>query len=554
MIATFVKILKEHWILLFLGIIFLALIFRDPFSQRSLVPNFEPFPDALYYSVSAQSFLKGLGFVVEREGRSFIPSIPSLYPFVLSIGYIINKDPRFFYYVNAVLSLSSFVCMYMILKKITKYQIIALCVLTLYVSNNFFYWFPELAMAENLLLPLFLFSVYIFLLPKNKWTMLLASILPVAFYATKYASMPLTISYAGMYGMKIWIEVEGKKREKLKHVLTYGAQTLIVFICYGMYEQVAFGRSILSSLLNVLFALLPHKAVTSVGGGSSVSWAFSPAFFVTNFPWYWKSLHGAPQRFLWDSTPMLSLSISSLGFLGLFLTLLKKNKRMLSLSLLCMLISIVLFMSIFYSPDNRYIYTAIPTLLIGLALFFNLIIHSIKIKYVQYVLMAIIVVFSFLQVFPKLQTLRSRASVNFKYAETPWWYVATLRMNDYFSKLPQKDKKPVLITAMAPFLIDFYSNRSYTLLPLSPTQEFPGYREQVWGKQDYSDFDKLFASYIDKGYDVYLTNYGIGNVKELHRDFDHTKEIFNAIEVDSGCYNLCNIYKLSLDNSKKVDK
>ena len=139
--------------------------------------------------------------------------------------------------------------------------------------------------------------------------------------------------------------------------------------------------------------------------------------------------------------------------------------------------------------------------------------------------------------------------MNLKYAETPWWYLAVLDMNTYFAKVEAKSgKKPVVISAMPPYFIDFYSNKTYTLLPLSPQQEFRSYLVESWGPNDYTDMVKLYNTYLKNGYEVYLEEYGLGNEGYLHEAFDDVLKNFTVKKVQSGCYNVCNIYHVSVKN------
>ena len=103
--------------------------------------------------------------------------------------------------------------------------------------------------------------------------------------------------------------------------------------------------------------------------------------------------------------------------------------------------------------------------------------------------------------------------LNLKYAETPWYYLSVVKLNEYFAKLPIKKQKTIVISSLIPYYIDFYSNKTYDLLPLSLEQEFRNNRKEAWGNNDYSDLLALYKSYLDRGYDVYVHNYGLGNEK-----------------------------------------
>jgi hypothetical protein len=143
--------------------------------------------------------------------------------------------------------------------------------------------------------------------------------------------------------------------------------------------------------------------------------------------------------------------------------------------------------------------------------------------------------------------IKSQIVINLKYAETPWYYISVLKLNDYFSKEKITDgSKPVVISPMVPYYIDFYSNGNYQLLPLSVDQEFRLNKEEAWGYYDYSNLHNLYENFIKEGKQVYVARYGLGNESYLNNAFKDLENDFRLTEVYSGCYSQCNIYKLDL--------
>ena len=53
-------------LLLFNLLTFTLLLLKNPFSERNLISNLEPYPDTIHYINPALSFIKGNGFIVER--------------------------------------------------------------------------------------------------------------------------------------------------------------------------------------------------------------------------------------------------------------------------------------------------------------------------------------------------------------------------------------------------------------------------------------------------------------------------------------------------------
>ncbi len=55
----------------------------------------------------------------------------------------------------------------------------------------------------------------------------------------------------------------------------------------------------------------------------------------------------------------------------------------------------------------------------------------------------------------------------------------------------------------------------------------------------------LYSTYLKNGYDVYLEEYGLGNEAYLREAFQDVLKNFTTTKVQSGCYNACNIYKVT---------
>lgn len=524
-------------------IIFILLLFKDPFSERNLISNLEPYPDTIHYIAPARSLASGDEFLVKREGRELIPSVKPLYSLLLVPGYIINKDARIFYFTNFILAILSAFLFLLILRKISKNIWINGFVFFLYISNYFIYWFPVLAMAENLILPLFLASVWLLLDKTSIRNSFLIGLLSFTFYAAKSASAPLTASLLAVYGIKILIH-KAKFIKKVKMYLALGFGLSLILIPSMIYDS-SLGRD---NILTYLFSLassgspIPSDRITA----TSSAW-FSISYINKHLPQYFNALFGEQIRFLWDFTPIVPKFVGFGAILGLLISLFTKNMKFFSFSLITLLFTPIIFIASFYSVDARYIYHAIPVLLIGFSIFlvylFNFLESSNK-KSLSYVILGGLFLFYF---FFSALRLKNQIMLNLKYAETPWSYISVLRLNEYFTRDKIKnDKKPIVITPMPAYFIDFYSNGNYTLLPLSLGQEFRQRENTVWGPYDYTDLIKLYKNRLDKSFEVYVAIYGLGNEGYLHNDFNKIKENFNLALVYPGCYDLCNIYKVNL--------
>lgn len=534
-------------------LLFALLLFRDPFSERTLIPNFEPFPDTFHYVTAARSFLKGEGLYIVREKKKINVSVPPLYSFALLPAFLVNNDPRMFYFVNILLSFLSAVLLILVLEKLTKNLLLNSFVFLMYITNYFIYWFPTLAMAENLILPLFLATVLL-LVSKVTWIrILLLSFLSISFYATKYANLPLTFVLPFVYSVKI-IFCQNKCCSRKKFLILLLLSFLAALGIFSLYEYSVKG----TSLINSLIGLLPNPFVsqTSVVGQAitppqnNSPW-FSIRYLSQNLPQYLKMMIGDPTKLLWDSTPLFPRYISLVGIGGLLFGLLVKNFRFISFSLIVMLLSEILFMSAFYSIDARYILHAIPTLVLGFNIFLIILFKYLtgkKLKLLFYAMFLSVFLFFLIS---NAVRLKKQIMLNIKYSETPWYYVSIQKLNSYFIFDKFNDgKKPVVISAMPPYLIDFFSNGNYTLLPLSYEQEFRDSKTLVWGPNDYSDLPKLYTKYIKEGYPVYVERYGLGNESYTNRDFKIIENRFKLTKVLEGCFEQCNIYSVELKNDQ----
>ena len=520
------------------------LLARNPFNQRTLIPNIEPYPDTIFYIAPARSLAQGDPFKLIREGRETNPGVPPLYSLSLVPFYLINHDARMFYFANVLMSLTSLYLFFRILKKITDDKWIVLFLLFLFVTNFFIYWYPQWAMSENLLLPLFLGGTLLLISKLSYKNILLAAFISVSFYATKYACAPMMLIYSFGYLIKIVFEAKSKHSLVLRKVFFYllflGIFSSGIFI-YGYFVN---GLNPLGIVISLFQSLVPLGGVgTSTVSNTSNSW-MSMQYIKVNLPQYLDSLIGGRHRFLWDFTPIVAPWVGVLGILGLIAGFFVSKNRLLSLGLIGLLSFEILFMSMFYALDIRYIYFAIPTLLLGFAMFLSIVKAVCVKRKLYYIFLILIFLMSGLYLTKNVIRIKSQIVINAKYAETPWYYISVLKLNAYFDE--KKEIKPVVISPMPPYYIDFYSNGNYELLPLSTGQEFRSRMDLAWGEHDYSDLHKLYTNYLKNGRELYVSTYGLGNEAYLHTAYEALSEKFKTTEVYVDCYKLCNLYKVEL--------
>lgn len=570
------NIFKKHGIFIMCFVVFLLFLARNPFSTRTLIPNFDPFPDATYYLNPALSLLQGHGLNMFREGRSLIPGVAPLYSLSLLPFFVMKPDPRMFYFANILFSLLSFFLFYCIVIKLlairslshTNHQslttnlqspisnlLITFISLFLYITNFYLNWFPTLAMAENLQHLLFLFGIYLLLKPISKKNALFAGFIAVSFTLVKYASFPLTATYFILYILKYVLSSRQKSGSSLYISCAVFVATFFLVLSSYIYYDVTYKAGSFTNTFRGEATLLSKQIPAPAASGTAKITTPASGWFTfgripLRFSQYIKAYMGGPNAILWEGTQLMPSYIAFFSVLGLICALFIPSLFYLSFSLLSLLFAQTLFMSTYSVFDLRYAYTSIPTLLIGFALFWKVVLSSIRHpglrsgtqKIIRNAILLMLFILFLFYTATHIISWKKTIMTNLKYAEVPWYYLSILKLNTDFPNTPKNnEKKPVVISSMLPYYIDFFSNKNYSLLPLDKSQDLMWFADVVWGKQDYSNLNKLYKNYINKGYPVYFFSYYKGNRftdKEVKKDF-------NLTLVSEGCFKTCNLYKLS---------
>lgn len=551
-------LLKKHFfslIFVSISLLLVILLAKNPYSERNLIANLEPFPDAQYYTTVPRCFLSGQSWKMCRLFDSSIkgikPAVPPAYSLAILPSYIFNSDVRNFYFINVLLALISLFLFFKISQNFFKNKIIISVILLFYVTNYYIYWYPSLAMAENLFLPLFLAGVLLMQSKISAKNSLMVGLVAAGFYATKYAYAPLTVVFPIIYSLKV-LSTKKTGKEKLTHFSLIAIPAGAIITNLLGIKQIL---SVFNEVSNGAIDSTSDSRVTSGGGYFSIS------YFSKHIWKYSNALIGKSQRFLWESAPLVENWIALPGLIGLlastFLSInfkqtevkQKFSKLYLGLAVLAQL----LFISTFYVVDIRYVYHFLPTLLLGFGFFLEFLSKSMlkeKGKFLGFIAMILIISLG-----TNAMKLKSVIMINLKYAETPWWYLSQQVMNDYFDKqetdtelttTQQTSSKPLLITLASPFLTDNYSNQNYEVLPLDAQQDFRGNMPEVWGPNNYESLLNLYAKKITDGNEVYITNYGVNAASHFKQSYKEIEDAFILTKVSSGCYDLCNIYKLDL--------
>lgn len=532
------------------GLVLLFLLWRNPFSSRTLIPNLEPFPDSIHYLSPALSFIQGKGLYISREGRQILPGVPPLYSIALMPALLIKQDVRMFYFVNVILAFVSLGIFYHIVKQLFPSKAMQFFLLFLYATNFTIYWFPELAMAENLLLPIALLAIDLLLQRPTSKIAIGVAIVAVAFYATKFASLPLSLVVPALFALRLFLS---RKQPKLrKTAMVFAVGMLVSGGTYLLYEYMVRSNNLVGGLLNLFVSVFsPQQIVTAAnnqgGGGTGF---FSLGYVRVDLNAYAHWLFGYPMTVLWKQIGILPKFLAFPAMVGLLASLATK-KRWPALVIITMLLSVMLFMMTFYVADGRYFIIAIPAVLLAVGFFIQWFSGLFR-KHKRTVLLGLTVILLLTYTGASVKRLKFDVMLNLKYAETPWYYLSVRTFDDYLKAHRSEFKsEPVIISALPPYLVDFYAKEKFMIVPLSASQEFQTRKVEAWGQLDYEHLDDVYANLLQSGRPVFLTGYGLGNEKFLHDRFTEVTSRFTATKVESGCYDLCNVYQLEIKHATK---
>lgn len=528
----------RHWVLLIAIVGFALLLARNPFSQRTLIPNFEPYPDSFHYILPARNLLLGKGFSMDRLGK-IVPGVPPFYSLVFIPFFAINNDPRMVYLANVLLSLLSLVVFYALVRRFFSAGILQLLLCLLFITHPILVWYPTLAMAENLQLFLTVLGLYVLVTRPSSKKILLGGVLTVSYYATKFASIPVSAVYGLMFFANcVRLSIQ-KRNWKPVGLFLVGA-----IVCLSVYLSVEYSIRQTTELHMIATVLFP-KPAASIAAGDSPSVPdqtfFSFQYVKEHAPHYLRWLTGDSLPLLWKQESLLPRYLAVVSLLGIGLGLFDKKYRLFSLTAVGIYIATICFMSMFYVVDARYFYHAIPIALLGVGIAGTKMYELAKSRSL-WVGIGIAIVLLFYLI-TNASRLKFQLSLNLKYAESPWYYVSVRKVDSYLSS-QQFDKKPVVISPVPPFLFDFYAKTPMTLLPLHKEQEFRNARTQTWGEHDFTNLPSVYTNYLNQGYPVYLSTYGLGNEGFLHQAQALMEKDFRLTLVMDECFSLCKLYKV----------
>jgi hypothetical protein len=415
-------------------------------------------------------------------------------------------------------------------------------------------------MAENLILPLFLLGLNVMNDGYNWKKALLMAAVCVSFYATKYASIPLLVSFALLYGVKIWQNFPGKKLQLTRYKSCgYFILALIALMgVFELFEYLVKGTTIITQIVPLFIKVFiaPTKAI-STPYSTPQNVFFSTIFIGGNLKSYLSWLVGSKIYVLWRQTQIMPAILAVPAFLGLWLGLVRKKWHTLATTLLITLGTVILFMMSFYTTDGRYLWNAFPTLFLGLGFLLSLGWELLHKKLPPVVTELIFAGLGLAVLILNLLPLKSAIMLNLRHAETPWPYISILRLNAFLknqAELSQSSVTPVVISPLSPYYIDYFKTEPMLLLPLSHIQEQRTDQTKVWGQYDYQHLHAVYTDFLKRNVPVYFASYGIGNDKDMKAEREALQQDFTLKEVDIGCLNVCTIYQLELPEKNNPGK
>lgn len=538
------KHLTAHFIFYSLVALLITLIYKDPFSGKNLISSFQPFPDALFYVNAAQNLASGNGLKITYKQFTLYPTIPPLYSIALAPIYLISTDPRAFYLVNVALLLISFIFFYNIIIKIFKSKLITFTLLFIYVTDVALFMFPSLPMSENLLICLFITSIYLLLTPLSTKKSIFLGLITIAFFATKYVAWTLSVSLIISYMVLIFYQ-KIKPERKLRLFLTYFLTSSLAFIVV-LYVESLFRDEFLYTRLHYYFGhfeiLWSFIFPSQISSEKPVTTAFATSNFRSNFDGYLAALMGGQSSVAGADLPLIPIFVGMSSLIGIFVNLIISKLKILNLYILITFTTTLAFLMLFFTTDTRYIIALIPLQILSFGILYDSVLQYLEKRKLALSKAIIVIACSAGIIFNIYPRVVEQWFANFSGQDSSLPYQTIEFINEYFDNNPQVNR-PKVITLMPPLLIQYYSNNKYDLLPFSRFQHFMSWPE-IWGLNNNKlQLSDLYKQYLREGQEIYLSSYFIESALFLDT-YNFYKENFTLIEVSQGCQNRCKLYRL----------
>lgn len=529
-----ITFIRTHAGFLFCAVLFAFLLMRNPFSDRTLIPNFEPYPDALYYLAPARALVSGLGPYMVRDGRKTQPIVPPLYSLSLVPFYLILLDPRMAYVGNVFYAFLSLLLLYRIVQILSFSKKNQFLLLFLYVSNFYVYWYPTVVMAENIVIPLVLLLFLLLLRPLTNIRIVLFAFLAIGLYATKYANAVLSFTFLGILGVRIFFS-SNSFAQKCKDLFFASSASVCGFLALTLWGYFFYQKD---PLLDAQFVL------TSARGTY-----FSLSYMHQNFWFYFDMLLGKQTKVLWQTAPLLPRWVALLASISLGTLWISKKTRFFGLCVFSIVVFPLLFLSTFYSPDARYALYCIPIMLLCFGFFLDTFEKRFLQKKKKTIVFFCFALLLSLLVVMSMRRLKEQVGLNLRHVETPWYAISVRELNSVLTDWQYHhtdSQAPVVVSALPPYFVDLYLQKRVILLPLHAQQEFRSIKKSAFGPYDFDDLDALYTLFLRQGRTVFVEKYGLGNEEYLRAAFSRLFEVFDMQLIHSGCFDQCSVYELHL--------
>lgn len=488
------------------------------FSDNHFLYNLEPYPDGLYYTLSAKNFIENGKLTLQYNDIDVYISQPPLYSLILTIGYLFWNNPASFYLINITLLIGTIIIITKIVlnKKVSK--TLKILSILFFITHGYLYLLASLPMTENL--TLFIFSIGIYILSQKKFNRadyIKICIVSIALILTRLSVVPTAITFLLIGFYKLYPQLS--KKEKTYYLLLL----IISFIIANFGFKVLLDKSLVDYFIYFF-------KESFLSNEQSLFVFYNNSYLIENVRSYIKALLGQNANFLWFNYPLTSIAL----IIGIIANLFTNTKK----KLLKIFPMIIIFLSIFsllitfYLSDSRYIIYVIPLLIVS----FSTTIPS-KINRKQQIFYIVLILIHFFNQAPIFKQL---IADNILHRSTAWQYEAIIEIETF-----AKNKNISIITALPPHLVDAYSSNSMKILPLSTHQEFLQKKQYVWGSNiDYDNLPNYYRQLVQNGEEIYITNAYVNHQQSVIVDYEAFKNSFELILEHEGCLNTCNIYKL----------
>lgn len=548
-----------------LVVMFLLFFFyaRNPYSPTFVISNFEPFPDSFYYTVPALQVVKHGVYGLQRMGGAVLPTaVPPLYPMFLVVGYAFYPDPRTYYLVNVVILFICCVGLYKIGQEFQWSRKIHALVMIFFLTHGALQWYVQFAMAEVVLLALTIWIMAVFLQKSSPRSSVTMSGLLVALYAAKYAAAVILVIFSIGYFVKLaseWWSATAQEKPKARITLLWfiGGYALATLVLSGVQWYTNGPIPIIAAFkipLKAFQTLLEQFGVIEAGPLAGINAGrplFGTRYFLLHFSQYMQSLVGIPVRFLWRPERIWTLWITFPALIGIVYGMFVSDKKIkyLFATASATILGQILFMSLFYSLDSRYIIHIVPIGIIFAATGLQTFELWAKKRQVSVLADLIVLTFALWFVAAHAKEWRGWYREIHQVPGVAWHHYVVKRTNELVTT-NENEKTAIVLTSLAPFLWDYYKDSHYNVFPLTNYIDFYNDRAHVlWGNEPYyPDVLTRNIKLAQDGVPLYLVDYGRGyiRIQERNNEVERYKEYFTMELLEEGCHGVCRFYRLHL--------